>query len=234
MAEEHSHLDLGPYVLGGLSASEREEYERHLAICGRCADELPSVRRVAAALGDAIAPIAPASALKQRVLAAVADGEEPPALVPAAPRRRRPSVRALAGGVAVAAAVAVAAVVLRGGNGSGVPRAPDGDAGSRRLRPGVRRGPEDGNRADRDVLERLAPDPPERGVLRGLVRGARRPARPSEPDSAGTFHPDEDGRSFVRFAAAVDPALYPVVTVTAEPSDGDPRATGPEVLRTGP
>ncbi len=34
------------------------------------------------------------------------------------------------------------------------------------------------------------------------------------------------------FAAAVDPALYPVVSVTAEPGDGDPRATGPEVLRT--
>jgi anti-sigma-K factor RskA len=57
--------------------------------------------------------------------------------------------------------------------------------------------------------------------------------RPGSPDriSAGTFHPDEDGRSFVRFAAAVDPMLYPVLSVTAEPGNGDPRPTGPEVLR---
>jgi len=29
----------------------------------------------------------------------------------------------------------------------------------------------------------------------------------------------------------VDPAKYPVLSVTAEPGDGDPRRTGPEVLR---
>lgn len=57
-----------------------------------------------------------------------------------------------------------------------------------------------------------------------------RPGRPNRI-SAGTFHPDEDGRSFVRFAAAVDPKLYPTLVVTAEPGDGDPRPTGPEVLR---
>jgi hypothetical protein len=50
--------------------------------------------------------------------------------------------------------------------------------------------------------------------------------------SAGTFHPDPDGRSHVRLAAAVDPARYPVVEITAEAGDGDPAATGPVVLRT--
>jgi len=35
----------------------------------------------------------------------------------------------------------------------------------------------------------------------------------------------------VTFAAAVDPVKYPVLSVTAEPGDGDPRPTGPEVLR---
>jgi hypothetical protein len=49
--------------------------------------------------------------------------------------------------------------------------------------------------------------------------------------SAGTFHPDPDGRSDVQFLAAVDPALFPVVEVTTEPGDGDPRPTGPVVLR---
>src|SRR5688572_9193678 len=56
---------------------------------------------------------------------------------------------------------------------------------------------------------------------------------PGHPNriSAGTFHSDEHGRSHVRFAAAVDPARYPVLAVTAEPGDGDPRANGVEVLR---
>ena len=57
--------------------------------------------------------------------------------------------------------------------------------------------------------------------------------RPGAPDriSAGTFHPDPQGRSDVRFAAAVDPELYPIVEITAEPGDGNPLATGPVVLR---
>lgn len=56
---------------------------------------------------------------------------------------------------------------------------------------------------------------------------------PGSPDriSAGTFHPDADGRSDVTFAAAVDPALYPIVEITAEPGDGDPSVGGPVVLR---
>lgn len=49
--------------------------------------------------------------------------------------------------------------------------------------------------------------------------------------SAGTFHPDEQGRSHVDLTAAVDPALYPAISITAEPGDGDPKPTGPEVLR---
>lgn len=55
---------------------------------------------------------------------------------------------------------------------------------------------------------------------------------PESPDriSAGTFHPDEDGRSLVRFAAAVDPTQYPIVEITAEPGDGDPSATSPPLV----
>lgn len=49
--------------------------------------------------------------------------------------------------------------------------------------------------------------------------------------SAGTFHPDLQGRSDVRFAAAVDPKKYPVLSVTAEPGNGDPRPSRHEVLR---
>ena len=50
--------------------------------------------------------------------------------------------------------------------------------------------------------------------------------------SAGTFHPDPDGRSQVTFAAAVDPSLYPTVEITAEPGDGDPTPALPALART--
>lgn len=49
--------------------------------------------------------------------------------------------------------------------------------------------------------------------------------------SAGTFHPDKSGRSRVTFAAAVDPTVFPILSVTAEVGDGNPAATGLEVLR---
>lgn len=55
----------------------------------------------------------------------------------------------------------------------------------------------------------------------------------AEPNriSAGTFHPDEKGRSDVQLKAAADAKLYPRMEVTAEPGDGDPRVGGPVVLR---
>lgn len=49
--------------------------------------------------------------------------------------------------------------------------------------------------------------------------------------SAGTFHPDLRGRTDVVLTAAVDPAEYPILVVTEEPGDGDPRPSGREVLR---
>jgi len=49
--------------------------------------------------------------------------------------------------------------------------------------------------------------------------------------SAGTFHPDEQGRGVVRLLAAADPKQYPRLSVTLEPADGNPRRQGPEILR---
>jgi Anti-sigma-K factor rskA len=49
--------------------------------------------------------------------------------------------------------------------------------------------------------------------------------------SAGTFHPDADGRSRVELTAAVDPTLYPTIVVTAEAGDGNPAPSGVEVMR---
>ncbi len=49
--------------------------------------------------------------------------------------------------------------------------------------------------------------------------------------SAGTFHPDLEGRTFVMMTAAVDPNLFPILVITAEVADGDPRPSQNEVLR---
>lgn len=55
----------------------------------------------------------------------------------------------------------------------------------------------------------------------------------SDPNriSAGTFHPDPDGSSDVDLKAAVDPALFPLIEITAEPGDGDPAPTDNVVAR---
>ncbi len=64
-----------------------------------------------------------------------------------------------------------------------------------------------------------------------FVSAADAPERPDRI-SAGTFHPNPQGVSESTFTAAVDPGVYGVVEVTAEPADGNPAATGPVVLRT--
>lgn len=57
---------------------------------------------------------------------------------------------------------------------------------------------------------------------------------PSSPNrvSAGTFHPDDQGRTSIVLFGAVDPKKLPVLEITAEPGDGNPLPTGPVVLRT--
>nr|HMO00498.1 anti-sigma factor [Miltoncostaeaceae bacterium] len=56
--------------------------------------------------------------------------------------------------------------------------------------------------------------------------------RPGDPHriSAGTFHPDAHGHSDLTLHAAVDPARFPVVSVTAEDGGDDP-GPGREVAR---
>jgi anti-sigma-K factor RskA len=59
-------------------------------------------------------------------------------------------------------------------------------------------------------------------------------ARDGRRVSAGTFHPDDDGRGTVRLVGAADPEVYPRIVVSLEPVDGDPRRQGPDVLSAEP
>lgn len=236
MPEPDIHVDVAGYALGALPADERAGFERHLDRCESCREELAELAPVARLLDQAAPASAPRPSLQARTLIAIErDAAEPPA--PAArPRRWLPRVVAV--GVALLAFAAVGLAGLRLGEDRQrgtvevdarlvAPR-PGGPTGSVRVTElGIGRSvaiesddlPELDNR--REFYEVWFVGPGD---------SRRRPNRVS----AGTFHPDEAGRSDVRLTAAAVPRDYPVVSVTREPRDGDPRRTGPEILRSGP
>jgi hypothetical protein len=195
---------------------------------------VPDVHHLARALREPIAPISPPASLEARVLAAVAaEGR----LSAAPPVRRKLGGRRSRLVLAFAAlAVLVVSVGLVGGLVGGrespgtlelatVLVSPSGgaEASIEVRKTGIGR--------VIDLRSESLPILPKGQYYELWFAGpGDRPARPNRI-SAGTFHPDENGRSHVVFAAAVDPALYPVVIVTAEPGDGDPRPSGIEVLR---
>jgi anti-sigma-K factor RskA len=228
-----AHADLGGYVLQALEPAERIAFERHLASCGSCRAELVELTGLPALL-DRMAPAwEPPAGLEARVLVAVERAAAGAGDARPAPRRRRLGLRlALAPAAAALLALAVVAGTRLGGGQPGelelqaTLTAPAGgaEASARVTRTGIGR-----------VIVLRTDELPilPQGELYELwfVGPGDSPSRPNRI-SAGTFHPDENGRTHVQLAAAVDPAKYPVLSVTKEPADGDPRP-GVEVLRSG-
>ena len=236
MSETDGH-DLGGFVLGGLSFEERSRFEAHLAACGECREEQKELDATALLLHRAVPVPAPRPELKVRVLAAVEravevslDARPTPA---AAPRRRwlRPALGIGVGALAAAAVVLLLALRLDGPTGELELQATLGSPTGAEAAVDVRK--TGIGRVIRFRSDELPILPKGEYYELWFVGPGDSPAAPNRI-SAGTFHPDENGRSHVTFAAAVDPALYPVLSVTAEPGDGDPRPTGPEVLRSRP
>ena len=91
------------YALDALEPAEREEFERHLADCERCRDDVASFWEVTGALAVAAGGPAPSAALRGRILEAAR--AETQTVVPLDSRRRTAPV--LAAVSAVAAAVAI-------------------------------------------------------------------------------------------------------------------------------
>jgi anti-sigma-K factor RskA len=113
-----AHTLAGAYAMDAISAPDRTRFERHLAGCEECAQEIASLREATARLGAAAAA-APPAGLKDRVMAAAAmTRQQPPAASDAdSTARARAGGRwfgslAWPGRLAVAAAAAVAVVVL--------------------------------------------------------------------------------------------------------------------------
>jgi hypothetical protein len=233
------HADVAGYALGALNPHERARFEAHLERCPACRAELAELREAADLLALAPPAATPPAGLERRTLAAVrraaAENGSGAAAAPPAPAPRR-RAWALGIGAAALAAAAIAGAFFLGGRAlddapagtreiSGVLRAPGGGGATASVevtKTGIGR-----------VVELSSDDLPilPAGELYEVwfVGPGDRPGAPRRI-SAGTFHPDGDGRSEVTLAAAVDPALFPTIVVTAEPGDGDP-APGREVLR---
>lgn len=127
-----AHTLVGAYAMDAVSAADRERFERHLAGCQECAQELASLREATAMLGTASAEPPPAG-LKERIMAASAvtrqqpPAEQPQPALPAQGTWERagtwirslawPGRLSLAVGGALAMAVLAVAVVFGVNNG---------------------------------------------------------------------------------------------------------------------
>jgi anti-sigma-K factor RskA len=85
------HTLAGPYVLSALPPGERARFERHLAACDACAQEVRELRETTARLAAAAA-VPPAARLRERVLTEAARTRQLPPVTagPAPPGARWP------------------------------------------------------------------------------------------------------------------------------------------------
>jgi len=93
------------YALDALDPDEREEYERHLAGCAQCQEELAAFWEVTGALALASDGPAPPPGLRERILEAARAEPQTVVSMDEARKRRRPPV--LAAVAAIAAVVAI-------------------------------------------------------------------------------------------------------------------------------
>jgi anti-sigma-K factor RskA len=234
------HTDLGGYVLGHLEPEERARFERHLEACAACQEEAPALGVNAGLLPRAGASSELPPALGARVVAAVeeeaaADGVGPSTATPRG-RGLRSWRRLLVPAAAAASLVIAVLVGVRLGDGPSGPLevdavlSPHGGGAARARAEVVETG------FGRVITFRSDDLPilPKGEFYELWFVGPGDTPEDLNRISAGTFHPDAEGRSSVRFAAAVDPSRYPVLCVTAQPGDGDPAPSGDEVMRSSP
>jgi anti-sigma-K factor RskA len=224
------------YALDALDPDEREEYERHLAGCAQCQEELAAFWEVTGALALASDGPAPPPGLRERILdAARAEPQTVVSLDEARKRRRPPVLTAVA---AIAAVVAIGlgiyaislnnqlddarsalstqedvAAVLADPSATSVSMA----AGSGRLVVA-----NDGSAVL--VLDDLAAAPEGKTYQAWVVEG-------KTPVSAGTFA-ESDGRAVVPIPQPVPDGA--VVAVTMEDSGGADQPTLPILAASKP
>jgi anti-sigma-K factor RskA len=107
------HTLAGAYAMDAISEPDRARFERHLAGCAACAQEITGLREATARLATATA-VPPPSSMKERVMAAAAltRQQPPPVSEPGTGRPWRGRLRFAV--AAVAAAVVLGAAVVFG------------------------------------------------------------------------------------------------------------------------
>jgi anti-sigma-K factor RskA len=109
--KREAHTLAGAYAMDAISVPDRARFERHLAGCQECAQEIAGLREATARLATATA-VPPPPGLKERVLVTAAQTRQhAPADSEAAVLTRRARPRWLSGRLTMAAAAAAAVVV---------------------------------------------------------------------------------------------------------------------------
>jgi hypothetical protein len=202
-------------VLGELSTQEVRELERHLPECLDCQGELDDVRWAHQQLQEMTA-VSPPPELKGRVLSS-----KGPTQASGSQRRWKTSIPATA--LALAAFLGgVLFLAISGGSGEVTPLA------STDLAPG----------AAGEIL--LAEAGGENVRVELEVRGLPKLGEEEyyelwfvegdEHMSGGTFRAKPEGRTIIDLTAPSNIRSYPVVGITRESDDGDPRPSGDKVL----
>jgi anti-sigma-K factor RskA len=222
------------YALDALDPAEREEFERHLAGCEQCQEELASFWEVTSALAVAADGPAPSTALRERILA---DAQaEKQTVVPLESRRRLSP--ALAAVTAIAAAVAIGlgiySISLSGqlddtkaaltAQESAAAVLADPTATTVALRSGSGRLVVDGDGDAVLVLDDLAAAPAGKTYQAWVVDG-------QTPVSAGTFE-TSDRQAIVPISQTVPDGA--VVAVTVEEAGGASSPTLPPLAASDP
>src|SRR5215217_1205243 len=212
---EHPYRELlGPYVLGELSIEEVRELERHLPECFECQENLDDVRWAHQQLRE-MSAVSPAPELKDRVLSKV------PTHPSASQRRWKTWIPAAALGLA-AILGAVLFIAISGGSGAVTSLA------STDLAPG----------AAGEILLAQAGGENVRVELEvwGLPELGEEEyyelwfVEDDEHMSGGTFRAKPEGSTVIDLTAPANILSYPVVDITRESDDGDPRPSEDKLL----
>ena len=216
MAEDHFEGLLVSYLLGELTVEEELELERHLEECPECRHELDRVQRTHDLLRQ-LATYEPPTELEGKVLAQVR-GEMP--------------ARSSGGWWFWASAAAVLLVVAL--LGVSILREITGDSSTAVPLTATRLAPEAGGqvRVEKDgenfQVELEVWKMPE--LEQDEYYEMWYYAEDGDRISCGAFRTGPEGRTTVNLTAPASARDYPEIEITREPDDGNPEASGEEVL----